>query len=102
MFHESRAAVLDVTDVCAWPTHFERHKVVTQTRDPLILLVDDDQDLQEFVATFLRNENYRVSRARDGFEALEKARQLSPSGDCHGSVFAAERTARHFPPEILS
>ncbi len=79
MFHESSAAVLDVADVCSWPTHSERLKVVTRTHDPLILLVDDDQELQELVATILSREGYRVSRARDGVEALEKVRKLGPS-----------------------
>ncbi len=77
MFPESCAAVLDNLDLGAWSTPSVPPKVVSS--DPLILLVDDDQNLREFVATMLRRENYRVSLARDGVEALEKACQMGPS-----------------------
>jgi CheY-like chemotaxis protein len=45
---------------------------------PLVLVVDDDQELCEFLTFVLRTQGYRVSRARDGVEAIEKAIHLSP------------------------
>jgi DNA-binding response OmpR family regulator len=47
-------------------------------RDPLVLIVDDDQDLRDLFAFILRTEGYRVSRARDGMEALDKAKYFTP------------------------
>ncbi len=77
MFHESRAAVIDFPNVSVWPTFSVPPKVATRPR-ALVLLVDDDPDLQQLMTTVLRRENYRVSRARDGVEALLKAGQFVP------------------------
>ncbi len=44
---------------------------------PLVLVVDDDADLRLFVSSVLAGE-VRVEEARDGTEALEKARDLVP------------------------
>jgi two-component system cell cycle response regulator DivK len=45
---------------------------------PLVLVVDDDQELCDFLTFVLRTQGYRVSRARDGVEAIEKALYLHP------------------------
>jgi two-component system cell cycle response regulator DivK len=47
-------------------------------RDPLVLVVDDDQGLRDLFAFVLRTEGYRVTRAGDGVEALSKAKYLTP------------------------
>ena len=52
----------------------------------LILVVDDDPDLVDMVATKLEANNYRIAKAYDGVQAWEKIRQEKPGhGDsgCH-------------------
>lgn len=44
----------------------------------LILVVDDDPDLVDMVATKLEASNYRTAKAYDGVQALEKVRQEKP------------------------
>ena len=43
-----------------------------------ILVVEDDEDSREFLATFLRAQGYLVTTAANGEEALTKARQKHP------------------------
>jgi two-component system, cell cycle response regulator DivK len=76
MFHESHS---DVSSVLASPTHAASLRVVGRSRAPLILLVDDDQDVRKLLTTILRSAAYRVGRACDGVEALYKAWHLGPS-----------------------
>jgi CheY-like chemotaxis protein len=45
----------------------------------LILVVDDDPDLVEAVSMKLEAQAYRVARAYDGEEALEKIKQEKPA-----------------------
>ena len=45
---------------------------------PLILVVDDDDRAAEILTLYL-DTDYRVERARDGVEALEKAARLAPA-----------------------
>ncbi len=40
--------------------------------DPLVLVVDDDPDILEAICDILGTEAYRVARARNGLEALER------------------------------
>jgi signal transduction histidine kinase len=47
------------------------------SRQSLVLIVEDDPDMNRFVAGILRR-NYRVACAFNGREGLEKARQLRP------------------------
>jgi len=44
----------------------------------LILLVEDDHDLSDVVAAYLKNEGYAVEQAFTGSEAIEKAAQTAP------------------------
>ncbi len=44
-----------------------------------ILLVDDNEDVAEMLATLLRGDGHEVHVAHDGPEALESARRLQPS-----------------------
>ena len=39
---------------------------------PLVLVVDDDPDILEAICDILGGEDYRVARARNGAEALER------------------------------
>jgi len=40
--------------------------------EPLVLVVDDDPDILEAICDILGTESYRVARARNGLEALER------------------------------
>ena len=46
---------------------------------PLILVVDDDQDLREVIRQFLTDERYSVHTAPDGEAALALAAQVEPA-----------------------
>ena len=45
---------------------------------PTVLVVDDEQDLTDLVANYLRRERFEVLTASDGKRALELARQQEP------------------------
>lgn len=45
----------------------------------LILVVDDDPDLVEAVSMKIESKNYRVAKAYDGIEALEKIEEEKPA-----------------------
>jgi CheY-like chemotaxis protein len=49
-----------------------------QVGGPLVLLVDDYDDSREMYAEFLEHSGFRVCQARDGGQALAKARELRP------------------------
>lgn len=44
----------------------------------LILVVDDDTDLVEMVSMKLESENFRVTRAYDGMEAMDRIKEEQP------------------------
>ena len=50
---------------------------VTESDRPTILVVDDNSDLREFIGTLLQGE-YRIIKASDGREALDKATRELP------------------------
>jgi len=45
----------------------------------LILVVDDDPDLVESVAMKLESDNFRVSKAYDGIEAMDRIKEERPA-----------------------
>jgi two-component system cell cycle response regulator DivK len=45
---------------------------------PLVLIVDDVEDVRDYCAEFLALRNFRVATAGDGLEALAKAEELLP------------------------
>mgnify|MGYP001816714165 CR=1 FL=1 len=45
----------------------------------LILVVDDDPDLVESVSMKLESEDYRVAKAYDGMEAMDRIKQERPA-----------------------
>lgn len=46
--------------------------------DKLVLVVDDDESVRELIEFVVKKEGFRVEKAVDGEEALQKARQISP------------------------
>src|SRR5262245_60190566 len=70
---------------------------------PLLLLVEDDDDLREVTAAILKRAGYRVATARDGQAALEMVRREMPAiifldmrmPVMDGWAFAREFRARH-------
>ena len=49
-----------------------------KTQNKLILVVDDEENIRELLRESLEDEGYRVSVAKNGQEAVEKARALKP------------------------
>jgi len=45
----------------------------------LILVVDDDTDLVEMVSMKLESENFRVAKAYDGVEAMDRIKEEKPA-----------------------
>ena len=48
------------------------------SNDQLILVVDDDTDLVEMVSMKLESQNFRVAKAYDGIEAMDKIKSERP------------------------
>ena len=48
------------------------------TKQPVILVVEDDDDIRELVAFSLEDEGYRVEQAADGLKGQELAEALQP------------------------
>lgn len=46
--------------------------------NPLVLVVEDDEDLRQFIRSILEEEDYEVYEASNGIEGFEKARELMP------------------------
>jgi DNA-binding response OmpR family regulator len=45
---------------------------------PLILIIDDDDDIRTIVGRLFTAEGYRISEAADGVTAFDRARQIVP------------------------
>ena len=50
-----------------------------EPKDKLILIVDDDEDFQEFLNMALKREGFHVEQAFDGREAMRKIQRLMPN-----------------------
>jgi two-component system cell cycle response regulator DivK len=46
--------------------------------EPLVLIVEDYEDAREMYAEYLKFSGFRVAEARNGLEAINKARDLHP------------------------
>jgi two-component system, cell cycle response regulator DivK len=51
---------------------------MTQTANPLVLVVEDYQDAREMYAAYLQFSGYRVAEATNGIEAIDKSIELLP------------------------
>ncbi|MBQ9104969.1 MAG: response regulator transcription factor [Mailhella sp.] len=49
-----------------------------ETKQPVILVVEDDDDIRELVVFSLEDEGYRVEQAADGLQGLKLAEELRP------------------------
>ena len=56
----------------------EEDQVFASPADKLVLLVDDDESLLDLMAHVVKKEGFRIDRAVDGAEALNKAQALHP------------------------
>ena len=52
---------------------------MTETSTPRVLVVDDEQNIADLVATALRYEGFEVAMAANGRAALDAARKLTPA-----------------------
>ena len=50
----------------------------TNPAEKLVLIVDDDEAVRDLIEFVVRKEGFKVDKAADGEEALQKARQISP------------------------
>jgi two-component system chemotaxis response regulator CheY len=80
---------------------------------PLVLVVDDDPDILEAITDILEVEDYRVAKARNGVEALERVEAERPDAILldlmmpvmDGATFAhalQQRPARDVPIVVIS
>lgn len=53
--------------------------VRSEAAAPIVLVVDDDNDIRETLQEILESEGYEVATAGNGAEGLERARALHPS-----------------------
>ena len=79
-----------------------------------ILVVDDEPDVLKVVSMRLEKTGYEVLRARDGREALDLARQMSPdlaildvylpdiNGDDLARIFKKDNTLKQIPIILIS
>jgi CheY-like chemotaxis protein len=44
----------------------------------LVLIVDDDESVRDLIEFVVKKDGFRIEKASDGDEALQKARKLSP------------------------
>src|SRR3954466_15863269 len=51
----------------------------TSTTDPLVLIVEDDLSTRMLYREYLQHDGFRTIDAHNGFQALEKARDLRPN-----------------------
>ena len=81
---------------------------------PLVLVVEDDDDVREMYEVKLATSGYRVASAANGVEAVDKARELHPhvilmdltlptlDGWSAGRQLKSEPATRHIPIVALS
>jgi DNA-binding response OmpR family regulator len=50
----------------------------TNPTDKLVLIVDDDESVRDLLEFVVKKEGFKIEKAVDGEEALQKARRISP------------------------
>src|SRR4051794_23295621 len=60
------------------PVGLRKQKTTMETRARKVLIADDEPDILEILKYNLVNEGYQVITAKDGDEAIEKARIFQP------------------------
>jgi len=98
---EVMATALEVDEKSDLNPTLRGHKVILNKgqKTGTILLVEDHQDLRDFLATELAD--YQIIMAANGIEALEKLKNRHPAG-MTGGVIIEERPASHLPDLIIS
>ncbi|WP_242392800.1 response regulator [Anaeromyxobacter oryzisoli] len=81
---------------------------------PLVLVVDDDPDILDAICDILEGERYRVARARNGLEALDRVGEELPAvilldlmmpvmdGLAFATAFRKQPLARSVPIVVIS
>jgi len=54
------------------------NSVFGRPADKLVLIVDDDESVRELIEFIVKKEGFRIEKAADGEEALNKARTVNP------------------------
>jgi len=57
----------------------ELEEADTSAHDPLVLIVEDDFSTRMLYCEYLQNDGFRTIDAHNGYQALEKARDLRPN-----------------------
>jgi CheY-like chemotaxis protein len=57
----------------------QREDPRSSTPNPLVLIVEDDLSTRMLYCEYLQDRGFRTADAHNGFQALEKARDLSPN-----------------------
>lgn len=56
----------------------ENNSVFGKPADKLVLIVDDDDSVRELIEFVVKKEGFRIEKAADGEDALNKARTINP------------------------
>ncbi len=57
----------------------DEHEPARQTSTPLVLIIDDAEDLRLIVAEFLETHGFRVTTVKNGFEGVRVAVESKPN-----------------------
>lgn len=52
--------------------------IIESSNEPLILIIDDDENIHEIVKRKLADQQFRIISARNGFEGISKSKQYKP------------------------
>ena len=77
-FHFRLPAVPSSDDACAAPVPAPKANANDNDIRPLVLVVDDDPAVREYLSQLLMREGLRTAEAQDGATALENARDTQP------------------------
>jgi CheY-like chemotaxis protein/anti-sigma regulatory factor (Ser/Thr protein kinase) len=52
--------------------------IIESSNEPLILIIDDDENIHEIVKRKLADQRFRILSARNGFEGIDKSKKYKP------------------------